>query len=343
VAGSVGHTQVDLTPGRPPFGILRAAHVEFRVTDLERARAFYVDLLGFVEQDREPDRLYLRGYEELDHHSLVLRQAPSAGVGHIAYRVAGEEDLEHLEALHRRHGLPVRWVEGEERGQGRALRVQDPAGFPVEFFFRIERCERLLQRYDRYRGAFVMRLDHFNVQCPDAEGLVRWYVRELGFACSEYTESTEDPPRLWAAWLRRKQNVHDLAIMTGVGPRVHHAGFWVQDQASVLRACDILAASGMVGSIERGPGRHGLSNAFFLYLRDPDGNRIELYTGDYLIADPDWPPIRWSLDDPRRATFWGHPPPSSWFDDASPVESIRDGSLMPTRAPELRDRPGFVR
>jgi catechol 2,3-dioxygenase len=98
----------------------------------------------------------------------------------------------------------------------------------------------------------------------------------------------------------------------------------------------------MTDRIERGPGRHGLSNAFFLYLRDPDGNRIELYTGDYLIADPDWPPIRWRLDDPQRATLWGHAAPASWFDEASQVESINDGEFLATQAPKLRDRPSFV-
>jgi hypothetical protein len=104
----------------------------------------------------------------------------------------------------------------------------------------------------------------------------------------------------------------------------------------------VLAAAGRTAAIERGPGRHGLSNAFFLYLRDPDGNRIELYTGDYLIADPDWPTVRWKLNDPRRATLWGHAAPPSWFDDAALVESILDGSLLPTRAPTLHDRPAFV-
>ncbi len=94
--------------------------------------------------------------------------------------------------------------------------------------------------------------------------------------------------------------------------------------------------------IERGPGRHGISNAFFVYLRDPDGNRIELYTSDYLIPDPDWEPIRWSINDPRRATFWGHKPPASWFDEASLVESIEDGTFVPTSSPPLRDRPEFV-
>lgn len=333
---------LDLAPGRPPFAILRAAHAEYRVTDLERARAFYVDVLGFVESGRDGNRLYLRGLEERDHHSLVLRRAPSPGCGHMAYRVSTDADLDAIAVLAARADLPVRWMEGAERGITRALRIQDPAGLPVEFFHRIERVERLLQRFDRYRGAFVMRLDHFNCQVPDVAGAARWYLKEWGFACSEYAESADDPPQPSAIWLHRKQNVHDLALMTGHGPRFHHAAFWVQDQLSILRACDIVASAGLSDRIERGPGRHGLSNAFFLYLRDPDGNRIELYTSDYLIADPDWEPIRWAFDDPQRATFWGNPAPASWFDDAEPVEHITDGSFVETRPPRLRDRPLVV-
>ena len=45
------------------------------------------------------------------------------------------------------------------------------------------------------------------------------------------------------------------------------------------------------GLIERGPGRHGVSNAFFVYLRDPDGHRIELYACDYYTGDPDLKPL----------------------------------------------------
>jgi len=99
---------------------------------------------------------------------------------------------------------------------------------------------------------------------------------------------------------------------------------------------------GMASAIERGPGRHGISNAFFLYLRDPDLNRVELYTNDYLIADPDFEPIKWKLSDPRRATFWGHQPPRSWFDEAALVEDIRTGELLPTREGQLQGRPEFV-
>lgn len=338
---------------RPPGGaegasggvprILRAGHAVFRVTNLDAARAFYVDLLGFVETAVDREAVYLRGLEETDHHSLVLRRAATPGASHLAFKVASPDDLDLVEESARAAGLPVRRVApGDEPGMGAAVRVQDPGGLPVEFYASMEPAEHLLQQFHRYRGAHVMRIDHFNCQVPDVQALSDWYTTTWGFRCSEYTETADRPPRLWATWLHRKANVHDIALMTGVGPRLHHVGFWLSETLDVIRACDILAGAGRHGAIERGPGRHGISNALFVYLRDPDGNRIELYTGDYLTVDPDRPPLRWSLDDPRRQTFWGHAAPASWFEEASAVESVLSGDLQPTRPPVLQDRPQFV-
>jgi len=328
------------------FDITRAGHAEIRVTDLERARAFYVEALGMLEIDSDRTYIYLGGLEERDKYSLLLRQAPtgSGGVGHLAFRVAEAADLDKIAGVYQEHGLPVRWVEPDtlEAGQGRAVRVQDPSGLPVEFYHEMEQRERQLQRFERYRGAHVMRIDHFNCQIPDVQQGYAWWTEKMGFRCSEYTVTDDEPERLWAAWLHRKQNVHDLALMNGIGPRLHHVGMWLQDTSSVLRACDILAALGMGEAIERGPGRHGISNAFFLYLRDPDMNRIELYTNDYMIPDPDFEPLKWKLSDPRRATFWGHKPPRSWFDEASRVENVQTTELLPVREPMLVGRPEFV-
>ena len=72
-----------------------------------------------------------------------------------------------------------------------------------------------------------------------------------------------------------------------------------------MRACDQLAAAGYASAIERGPGRHGVSNAFFVYLRDPSGHRIELYACDYYTGDPDHRPLRWSAADASCRSFWG--------------------------------------
>jgi catechol 2,3-dioxygenase len=326
-----------------PFTILRSAHAEYRVTDLQVARDFYVDTLGFVLTHQTADALYLGGYEERDLYSLVLKKADSPGLSHFAFRVENESDLDALFELARDHELKTRWLEpGAEPGQGRALRVQDPNGLPLEFFHHIERRESQLQQFHKYRGAAVMRIDHFNCQVTDVQKGFDFYTQALNFHCSELTATDDTPPKLWAAWLHRKHTVHDIALMNGIGPRLHHVGFYVYDRVSILNACDVLASSGYAAAIERGPGRHGLSNAFFLYLRDPDGNRIEIYTSDYLITDWDLPPIRWSINDPRRATFWGHIPPKSWFEQASLVEDIQTGALLPTHAAPLRDRPEFV-
>lgn len=74
---------------------------------------------------------------------------------------------------------------------------------------------------------------------------------------------------------------------------MHHVGFWLSDPMSIIHTCDVLVRLGYGQHIERGPGRHGLSNAFFLCLRDTDGHRVELYTGDYLTTDTDVKPTRY--------------------------------------------------
>jgi catechol 2,3-dioxygenase-like lactoylglutathione lyase family enzyme len=59
----------------PPFNIVRASHVELGVSDLAKSRAFYVDCLGYIVSDEDTDVLYLRGVEERNHHSVVLRKS----------------------------------------------------------------------------------------------------------------------------------------------------------------------------------------------------------------------------------------------------------------------------
>ncbi|MGH2777129.1 MAG: 3,4-dihydroxyphenylacetate 2,3-dioxygenase [Actinomycetota bacterium] len=328
---------VDFSYSQPDFNITRAAHAEYVVTDLHRARDFYVDALGFVVSYEDSRGIYLRGYEERPHHSLILKRGDAPTIGHLAFRVATPGCLDALHAHYEQLGCRPFWIKDVEPGQGPAVRVQDPLGFPVEFFYAMETETELLRRYDLYRGAEVMRLDHFNLHVPICQVAFDYY-KQLGFKCSEYTSTDGVDDKLWAAWLFRKPDVHDVALMNGRGPRLHHTGWWVTDPASVIRTCDRLAALNLADSIERGPGRHGLSNAFFLYLRDDEGHRVELYTSDYYTGDPELEPLRWSVNDPRRGTFWGHKAPESWFEESSVVAGY-DGGIVPLRDQELTERP----
>jgi catechol 2,3-dioxygenase len=318
----------------PPFNIVRASHVELGVRDLARARAFYVDCLGLLATDETADALYLRGVEERNHHSIVLRQARTPEATALGFKLASEEDIDRAAAWFRAQNLPVSFPDLPH--QGRTLRTADSFGMPLDFYFKMDQAPSMLQRYAAHQGARIQRIDHLNCFTPDVQVSYDFY-RGLGFRLTEYTETEDEDARLWAVWMHRKGNVHDLAFTNGHGPRLHHVGMWTAGALDILHICDVMATSGWLANMERGPGRHGISNAFFLYVRDPDGHRIELFVSDYLTVDPDLAPIRWTLRDPQRQTLWGHPAPKSWFEEGTGFAGV------PMRAPELIARPVVAR
>ena len=298
----------------PPFNIVRVSHVDYGVTDLAASRAFYVDCLGLIVTAETPDALFLRAVEERNHHSIVLRKAPQAACLALGFKVASEDDLDRAAVWFGHRGLPAMFVEVPH--QGRTLRTRDPHGMPLEFYFKMDQVPSLLQKFAAHRGARIQRIDHVNCFTPDVQASVE-FATAIGFRTTEYTETDDPEPKLWAVWMHRKGNVHDLAFTNGRGPRLHHIGMWTSHALDILHLCDVMATSGHLANMERGPGRHGISNAFFLYVRDPDGHRVELFTSDYLTVDPDLEPIRWSLGDSQRQTLWGHPAPKSWFEEGT--------------------------
>ena len=318
----------------PPFNIVRASHVEFGVRDIARSRAFYVDCLGYLVTDETPDALYLRAVEERNHHSIVLRKDKEP-IGHaLGFKLGSEEDIDRAAAWFKARDLPVSFPDVPY--QGRTLRTADPFGMPLDLYFKMDQAQHALRRYSAYQGARIQRIDHINCFTPDVQASYDFYA-ELGFRLTEYTETDDADPKLWAVWMHRKGNVHDLAFTNGRGPRLHHIGVWTASALDILHICDVMATNGCLAAMERGPGRHGISNAFFLYTRDPDGHRVELFTSDYLTVDPDLEPLRWSLHDPQRQTLWGQPAPKSWFEEGTPFRGV------PVREPVLAAQPVVAR
>ncbi|QDZ00410.1 3,4-dihydroxyphenylacetate 2,3-dioxygenase [Nitratireductor mangrovi] len=313
----------------PPFNIVRLAYVELFVTDLIKSRTFYVDVLGLQVTHEEADRITLRAMEERGHHCIVLCEAEQPSASVLGFRLYDDPDLDKAHDWFQAQGLQVEWV--ERSWQGRTLRTRDPQGIPIEFYVRMDHLEPIHQKYALYRGVRPLRIDHFNCFSPNVDEAVAFY-NSIGFRVTEYTED-EETKRLWAAWMHRKGGVHDMAFTNGVGPRLHHTAFWVPNPLAIIDLLDLMSTTGWLSNIERGPGRHGISNAFFLYIRDPDGHRIEIYCSDYLTVDPDLPPIKWDLKDPQRQTLWGAPAPRSWFEEGSVFAGT------PVREADLKAQP----
>ena len=329
----MNHTATDQTvTAAPPPDIVRSAYIDLVVTDLARARAWWADLIGFHVEHEEPGALYLRGYEEFVHHSVTLRQGAAAACERIGFRVRAADDLDRAERFYADRGCPVRRVPaGTTPGLGETVRTIDPLGFPIELVHHMDRVEPLVQRYDLRHGASINRLDHVNIATPNVPVAHRLY-HDLGFGLSETIEDLATGT-LYAAWMFRKQTVHDMAFTLGRGPMLHHVAFAVPESGDVIGLCDQLGARDLARHIERGPGRHGVSNAFYLYLRDDDGHRIEIYTTDYFTGDPGHEPIRWDVHDERRRDFWANTVVPGWYDGSVGVLDL-DGAPIPTREQE---------
>jgi catechol 2,3-dioxygenase len=320
-----------------PPDIVRSAYVDLVVTDLARARAWWVDLIGFHVEHEERDALYLRGYEEFIHHSVVLRKGPQAACARMGFRVRTPEDVDRAERYFSELGCPTRRVaDGTTPGFGEAVRAVDPLGFTIELVHHIDHAEPLVQRYDLRRGASINRLDHINIATPDVPVAFDYYTK-LGFGLSETIEDFDDGT-LFAAWMFRKQTVHDVAFTLGSGPMIHHIAFAVPESHNIFSLCDTIGALDLQSSvIERGPGRHGVSNAFYLYMRDPDGHRVEIYTTDYFTGDPGHQPIRWDVHDERRRDFWGNAVVPSWYLGAACLLDL-DGNPTPVHDQPMTER-----
>ena len=209
-------------------------------------------------------------------------------------------------------GLPAQWVERPH--QGRTLQVADALGAPLEFCATMARKPRLVVSFKDHHGAVPQRIDHFQLLVPDVARALEFYMA-LGFRLSEYIAPDGADEPLFV-FLQRKGNPHDIVFAPGAGPRLHHAAFSIPESYLFFHVCDLAAQMGFAENVEFGPGRHGPGHALFVYLRDPDGHRIELFNTHYQCMDIDDEPVRWDASH-AGARHWQLPARAQWFTQAS--------------------------
>lgn len=320
-------SHVDLAPaGASPLApprVSNLSHVELFTPKPDESLAFFRDVMGLEVSAQEGQSVYLRAFGEYPHHSLVLTERDRPGLGHVAMRVESPEQVDGFATGLAAAGIDVRRLDGgTEPGQGDAIRFTSPAGHDYELFYDFARAKpvrpsKLRNQPDAYpaRGIEARRLDHVNLLAADVTANREFLERHLDFKLRESLQ-LDDGTEV-GAWMSVTANVHDVAVMrdqagTGQFNRLHHVAFWLDTREAMLRAADILAEHEV--PIEAGPAKHGITQAFFLYLFEPGGNRVELFSGGFLIFDPDWEPIRWSEAEIERSIiWWGSPLPEAYF------------------------------
>ena len=115
----------------------------------------------------------------------------------------------------------------------------------------------------------------------------------LGFQLREQVRYDDGKTEI-GSWMSPTAIHHQLAYVVDVKAahgRLHHFSLWVDNRDDVLRAADILIENGIF--IEAGPSKHNNSQGFYLYSYEPGGNRVEVYSGSFLVTAPDWEPVTW--------------------------------------------------
>jgi catechol 2,3-dioxygenase len=301
----------------PPFNVTRASHLVLRSRDLAASRDFYTEVIGLKVTDETATTIHLRGVEEHGHHSLTLKATKGEpSCERVGFRVFTEDDLDKAKAHFDREGVPANLV--NVPFQGRTLHVADAAGTPLEFCARMKTLPRVHARTHEHKGAAALRLDHHQVLVPDVAKAAGFYAA-LGFRVSDTMCAGE---QILAMFLHRKDNPHDMVLLARAGPRFHHVGYIVPEMHHVVRALDAAGNLGFAANIEHGPGRHGFGHSYYVYLRDPDGHRIELLLPAVQVIDIDDEPVRHDIT-AGNTNLWGLPPPRTWFEEASPLAGAK--------------------
>lgn len=295
----------------PLHEIAQLAFAELLTPRLSESVSFFTDILGMEVAFSEGASVFLRAYEDPYRYSLQLTESSTAGPGTTTFRTFSRQALERRADALDRAGLGLGWT-NQAFGRGRSFRFQSPDGHKMELVWEVEPVQfreatktLLLNRPSRrpLKGVPVRRLDHINFLAKNISANVEAMIDLLGFRLTEQVLGKDESMK--AAWLRVTNLTHEVAFMidaAGARGRLHHLAFWYGSPTYLMDVADICLDAGI--TVDAGPGKHGPSQAHYLYVWEPGGNRIELF-GDvgYLIFDPSWKTVTWRDEDIGRMGY----------------------------------------
>ena len=283
-------------------GVIRPGHVQLRVLDLAAAKHFYGNVLGLEETGTDAQgRIYYKAWDERDHNSVIIRQAESAGMDFIGFKVLNSAELDRLEAAVQAFGIETRRIPaGDLLETGERVRFELPTGHQFELFAEKTIVGNGLAPVnpgpwdDRSEnGIAPLRFDHALLYGPNVNKALELFTQVLGFTLTEYV-TLPDSDVKGALWLSCSIKAHDLAFVEFPEPgKLHHVSFLLESWEKVLRAGDLMSMNNV--PVDIGPTRHGITRGTTIYAWDPSGNRFETFCGGSQPY-PDWPAVHWNWD-----------------------------------------------
>jgi 2,3-dihydroxy-p-cumate/2,3-dihydroxybenzoate 3,4-dioxygenase len=250
----------------------KLGYVELTVTDLDRAVAFYRDVVGLEPVGRGPEGEYRFRCSE-DPYGVALHRADQAGFKRGGWMLEDESQFAVLHQRLRHSGVPYEEfavTECQARGIARGTRIVEPnTGATLEFYrlpatvkpepfvptlAKIQRLGHVVWTTPRYKEALVFFRDVLNFAESDSIGEGVTFFRAF--------------PNPYH---------HGIGIARGERNKLHHLNFMVTEIDDIGRGLARFKAKDV--PIVFGPGRHPASTSVFLYFLDPEGLTLEYSFG----------------------------------------------------------------
>ncbi len=317
------------------WDIAHLGHVEMLTPKLDASCRFFTEIMGMSITATHGDSIYLRAYDDYEHHTLKLTARPQAGMRHFAWRARSPQALERRVSAIKSTGFGIGWNDGD-LGHGPAYEFRSPDGHLIELYFETEkyRCgpsdqSALKNTASKFpgKGINVRRIDHLNLFASDVRAFRDFHLTNLGGIMSETIVNNLNDMHPQAVWFTVNSKSYDLAVThdaLGMKGRFHHVTYAANSREEVLIAADICLENGI--QIETGPHKHTIQQTFFLYVYEPGGNRVEIAnTTARLITDPDHKTVVWTLEERKKGQAWGLPTIPTFHTRGTPMpETMSD-------------------
>jgi len=311
------------------WDIAHLAHVELLTPKLDESVRFFTEIMGMSVSDAKGDSVYLRAYDDYEHHSLKLTAHKHTGMRHFAWRTRSEQALQRRVDAIQTTPLGIGWHDGD-LGHGRAYSFNTPDGHLSEIYFDTHKYKpsaketsALKNTASKFpgRGINVRRIDHLNLFAKDVRAFRDFHLQNQGGRLTEtiVDNTTDMNPK--AVWIAVNSKSYDLAVTedhTGLNGRFHHLTFATNSREEILIAADIFLENGI--TIETGPHKHAIQQTFFLYVYEPGGNRIEVANSTArLVLDPDYETVVWTQEERKKGQAWGLATVASFHTRGTPM------------------------
>ena len=290
------------------MAVMRMGYMHIKVTDLAEAKEHYGNTVGLYQTLEEDGRVYYKGWDEWDHHSVVIEEG---GVGFVrcGWKTEKAEDVADIEAKAQALGYEVsRFSAGSRPEVGDGITVTLPSGQEMDVYshmtpYGLEVGTHNPDAFPRHLvGIGAPRLDHALLWVQDVAENRAFFHDVFGmWSTEEVRTSLDDDAHTIATWLTIGESNHDIALLEAPETKIHHFAFEMRGWSDIGHAADIMSMDDV--PIDIGPTRHGITRGQTIYFFDPSGNRNETFSGGYRCFR-DRPMVIWTPDQLGKAIFY---------------------------------------